>query len=117
MLLILSRVALALFLSLLVAQIVLTVYWSIHPPDAYQYPSTTYPNATSSDPATIAGTATNETSPPYYPSPWGTGLGNWTAAYQKAVAFVSQLTLAEKVNLTTGVGYVIILFIILPKTC
>ena len=116
MLLILSRVALASFLSFLVAQIVLIVYWSIHPPNVYQYPAATYPNAISSDPATIAGAATNETSPPFYPSPWGTGLGNWTAAYQKAVAFVSQLTLAEKVNLTTGVGYVIVLFSTLPKT-
>ncbi|TQS32014.1 hypothetical protein Golomagni_07684, partial [Golovinomyces magnicellulatus] len=29
----------------------------------------------------------------------------WTDAYAKAKAFVSQLTLAEKVNLTTGVGW------------
>jgi beta-glucosidase len=28
----------------------------------------------------------------------------WQDAYAKAKAFVSQLTLAEKVNLTTGVG-------------
>jgi hypothetical protein len=35
------------------------------------------------------------------------GQGEWAEAYQKAVAFVSQLTLAEKVNLTTGVGYVL----------
>ena len=44
------------------------------------------------------------TSPPSYPSPWGSGAGDWAAAYQKARAFVSQLTLLEKVNLTTGVG-------------
>lgn len=31
--------------------------------------------------------------------------GNWSAAYQKAFAFVEQLTLAEKVNLTTGSGW------------
>lgn len=43
-------------------------------------------------------------SPPSYPSPWGSGAGNWSAAYVKAQAFVSQLTLLEKVNLTTGVG-------------
>lgn len=30
----------------------------------------------------------------------------WADAYAKAKAFVSQLTLAEKVNITTGVGYV-----------
>jgi beta-glucosidase len=46
----------------------------------------------------------NFTSPPSYPSPWGTGAGDWAAAYEKARAFVSQLTLLEKVNLTTGVG-------------
>lgn len=50
------------------------------------------------------------TSPPSYPSPWGSGLGDWGAAYEKAHAFVSQLTLLEKVNLTTGVGYVFIIF-------
>ncbi len=43
-------------------------------------------------------------SPPSYPSPWGSGAGDWAAAYEKARAFVSQLTLLEKVNLTTGVG-------------
>lgn len=30
----------------------------------------------------------------------------WEEAYEKAKAFVSQLTLLEKVNLTTGIGYV-----------
>jgi beta-glucosidase len=29
----------------------------------------------------------------------------WQAAYEQAKAFVSQLTLLEKVNLTTGVGW------------
>jgi hypothetical protein len=43
-------------------------------------------------------------SPPAYPSPWGSGAGDWAAAYEKARAFVSQLTLMEKVNLTTGTG-------------
>ncbi|EMD01113.1 glycoside hydrolase family 3 protein [Baudoinia panamericana UAMH 10762] len=47
----------------------------------------------------------NNTSPPKYPSPWGTGLGNWSEAYAQARAFVAQLTLTEKVNLTTGVGW------------
>jgi beta-glucosidase len=32
------------------------------------------------------------------------GSGGWDAAYAKAQAFVKQLTLLEKVNLTTGVG-------------
>ncbi|KAL1971151.1 hypothetical protein VTN77DRAFT_102 [Rasamsonia byssochlamydoides] len=44
-------------------------------------------------------------SPPFYPSPWANGQGDWAEAYQKAVQFVSQLTLAEKVNLTTGTGW------------
>ncbi|KAI5308797.1 hypothetical protein KEM55_004843, partial [Ascosphaera atra] len=44
------------------------------------------------------------TSPPYYPSPWADGEGEWAVAYRKAKAFVSQLTLTEKVNLTTGLG-------------
>ncbi|KAF2125745.1 glycoside hydrolase family 3 protein [Dothidotthia symphoricarpi CBS 119687] len=38
-------------------------------------------------------------------SRWVEGLGGWEAAYQKAQAFVSQLTLLEKVNLTTGTGW------------
>ncbi|CAL3964776.1 hypothetical protein PZA11_002296 [Diplocarpon coronariae] len=44
-------------------------------------------------------------SPPFYPSPWMTGRGEWAEAYAKAKDFVSQLTLLEKVNLTTGVGW------------
>ncbi|KAI1098251.1 glycoside hydrolase family 3 protein [Jackrogersella minutella] len=45
-------------------------------------------------------------SDPHYPSPWmnPTAQG-WEDAYVKARDFVSQLTLAEKVNLTTGVGW------------
>jgi|ERR1700730_5100054 hypothetical protein len=43
-------------------------------------------------------------SPPKYPSPWGSGSGEWADAYTKARAIVSQMTLLEKVNLTTGVG-------------
>lgn len=48
---------------------------------------------------------TNATSPPSYPAPWIEGLGDWEQAYQQAQEFVSQLTLLEKVNLTTGVGW------------
>lgn len=43
--------------------------------------------------------------PPSYPSPWMNGGGDWQEAYAKATQFVSQLTLLEKVNLTTGVGW------------
>lgn len=48
---------------------------------------------------------TNAKSPPEYPSPWGEGLGDWAASYEKARAFVKGLSLIEKVNLTTGVGW------------
>ncbi|ESZ90439.1 glycoside hydrolase family 3 protein [Sclerotinia borealis F-4128] len=44
-------------------------------------------------------------SPPSYPSPWMNGKGDWADAYSKAKKFVSQLTVLEKVNLTTGVGW------------
>lgn len=37
-------------------------------------------------------------SPPYYPSPNGTGTGSWAEAYSKAQAFVAQLTLDEKAS-------------------
>lgn len=46
-------------------------------------------------------------SEPFYPSPWmNPDADGWEDAYQKAEAFVSKLTLLEKVNLTTGVGLV-----------
>jgi beta-glucosidase len=44
-------------------------------------------------------------SPPSYPSPWARGGNDWADAYEKAQQFVSQLTLLEKINLTTGVGW------------
>lgn len=45
-------------------------------------------------------------SPPYYPSPWmDPQAAGWEDAYARAKAFVSQLTLVEKVNLTTGTGW------------
>jgi hypothetical protein len=40
----------------------------------------------------------------YYPSPWMDPNSEWADAYAKAADFVSQLTLLEKVNLTTGLG-------------
>lgn len=54
---------------------------------------------------TIAGTNDFQVSPPKYPSPWAEGTGRWADAYVKARAFVSRLTLEEKVNLTTGTGW------------
>ncbi|KAI5450513.1 hypothetical protein NCC49_002970 [Naganishia albida] len=47
----------------------------------------------------------NSFSAPFYPSPETRGAGNWTYAVEKARLFVSDLTLEEKVNLTTGVGW------------
>ncbi|KAI1384850.1 glycoside hydrolase family 3 protein [Hypoxylon trugodes] len=45
-------------------------------------------------------------SEPHYPSPWmNPNVPGWEEAYAKAKEFVSKLTLAEKVNLTTGVGW------------
>ena len=68
------------------------------------FPNTTYPGAV--DPAAEPGAMFGQTSPPFYPSPWinGKAMG-WEDAYVKAKEFVSQLTLLEKVNLTTGVGW------------
>lgn len=51
------------------------------------------------------GAVWGQTSPPKYPTPWGEGLGDWDSAYAQAREFVAQLTLLEKVNLTTGVGW------------
>ncbi|KAJ9118611.1 hypothetical protein QFC22_003831 [Naganishia vaughanmartiniae] len=47
----------------------------------------------------------NSWSPPFYPTPETRGQGNWTYAVDKARTFVASLTLEEKVNLTTGVGW------------
>lgn len=40
---------------------------------------------------------------PWIPAPTNSGTGSWVAAYEKASAFVAQLSLEEKVNLTGGV--------------
>ncbi|KAI9696694.1 MAG: hypothetical protein M1820_008068, partial [Bogoriella megaspora] len=44
-------------------------------------------------------------SPPYYPTPRGGKFGSWPDSYRKAATLVKQMTLAEKVNVTTGVGW------------
>ena len=44
-------------------------------------------------------------SPPYYPSPKGGWAPTWAASYKKAHQLVEQMTLAEKVNVTTAVGW------------
>jgi beta-glucosidase len=41
----------------------------------------------------------------YYPSPWVKEGSDWDDAIAKARSFAAGLTLVEKVNLTTGVGW------------
>lgn len=41
----------------------------------------------------------------YYPTPVGGWVDEWADAYEKAQKIVSNMTLAEKVNLTSGTGY------------
>ncbi|KAF4556659.1 Glycosyl hydrolase family 3 C-terminal domain-containing protein 3 [Elsinoe fawcettii] len=69
------------------------------------FPDTTYANATSPNPLVAQGAQANQTSPEKFPSPWGRGLGDWASAYSRARELVGQMTLEEKVNLTTGVGW------------
>ncbi|RDW92337.1 hypothetical protein BP5796_01731 [Coleophoma crateriformis] len=44
-------------------------------------------------------------SPPWYPSPQGGTLASWAESYRKAQSLVKQMTLPEKVNITTGTGW------------
>ncbi|ANB15451.1 hypothetical protein AWJ20_3079 [Sugiyamaella lignohabitans] len=46
-------------------------------------------------------------SPPYYPTPFAQRAisDDWVSAFKKAEQFVSQLTITEKVNLTSGIGW------------
>ena len=44
-------------------------------------------------------------SPPWYPSPRGGTLQSWQASYHKAELMVEQMSLIEKVNVTTGTGW------------
>lgn len=44
-------------------------------------------------------------SPPWYPSPKGGTAKSWAASYEKASKLVGKMTLAEKVNITTGTGW------------
>jgi beta-glucosidase len=45
-------------------------------------------------------------SPPWYPTPLGGTVKSWEASYEKARQMVGKMSLAEKVNITTGIGYV-----------
>lgn len=44
-------------------------------------------------------------SPPWYPSPKGGTDKAWEESYKKAAELVKQMTLPEKVNITTGTGW------------
>jgi len=69
-----------------------------------QYPNSYYPGYD----VVSEGAMFGQTSPPKYPSPWvqsSVGGAKWAAAITKAQDFVKQMTLLEKVNLTTGVGW------------
>lgn len=41
----------------------------------------------------------------YFPTPKGGTLKGWAASYEKAAKLVEQMTLIEKVNITTGTGW------------
>lgn len=50
--------------------------------------------------------ASDGQSPPWYPTPLGGSITSpWDSAYSKAVDLVAKMTLPEKVNITTGVGW------------
>lgn len=42
---------------------------------------------------------------PYYPTPYGGWAQDWADAYSKAAKLVSQMTLAEKTNISSGTGF------------
>ncbi|OJD34359.1 glycoside hydrolase family 3 protein [Diplodia corticola] len=42
---------------------------------------------------------------PWYPAPYGGWTEDWSASYAKAAELVSNMTLAEKTNITVGTGY------------
>lgn len=44
-------------------------------------------------------------SPPWYPTPKGGTDAAWAKSYKKAAKLVKQMTLVEKVNVTTGTGW------------
>ncbi|WYZ39618.1 hypothetical protein EsH8_III_001532 [Colletotrichum jinshuiense] len=44
-------------------------------------------------------------SPPWYPTPKGGISKNWAESYRKAGEMVAKMTLPEKVNITTGTGW------------
>jgi len=47
----------------------------------------------------------NGESEPWYPTPRGGTVEGWKDSYKKAADLVGQMTLVEKVNITTGIGW------------
>ncbi|KAK7566151.1 beta-glucosidase 2 precursor [Phyllosticta paracitricarpa] len=66
---------------------------------------------TSSSPSSSSSSSNSKaasgeyTSPPWYPTPVGGWLNEWSASYDKAAQLVSRMTLAEKTNITSGTGF------------
>lgn len=52
-----------------------------------------------------AGSPNEGQSAPWYPSPQGGTSQEWRESYDKAASLVDQMTLVEKVNVTTGIGW------------
>ncbi|KAI9697375.1 MAG: hypothetical protein M1836_004653 [Candelina mexicana] len=50
-------------------------------------------------------TPTDGLSEPWYPTPLGGSLKSWEESYQKAEKMVKNMSLVEKVNITTGIGW------------
>jgi beta-glucosidase len=47
---------------------------------------------------------TGYVAPPYYPAPHGGWVSDWSESFRKASLLVSNMTLAEKTNITAGSG-------------
>ena len=47
----------------------------------------------------------NGQSPPWYPTPLGGTVSSWKQSYDKASKMVERMSLVEKVNITTGIGW------------
>jgi beta-glucosidase len=71
--------------------------------DQAPFPNSYYPQYSVANETSIP--SKDATSEPKYPSPWIDGSGDWGWAYKRAEQFVSQLTIAEKINLTTSTGW------------
>ncbi|WPG97361.1 putative beta-glucosidase e [Acrodontium crateriforme] len=52
-----------------------------------------------------AGVPEDGESEPWYPSPRGGTVEKWKESYRKAADLVGQMTLVEKVNITSGIGW------------